>query len=189
MFRRIAVGDIMTRNFAAIKPSNNLQQCARDMVKKRVNSILITERKKLLGILTARDILWAMTKKPNINLKDVKVMDIATRKVAVIKPSADIVQALNKMKKYSFRKLPVLLKGEVVGMLTIKDILRVDPSIYAEIGGLSGVREETKKLRKLAKVEEDEYDSEGPCEECDSFAPLLRVEGRLLCPDCRDELF
>ena len=187
MFHRIAVGDVMTRNFASTRPATSLHTCAKLMVKKRINSLPLTEGKKLVGFLTARNILWTLTKKPKIDLGKVKAIDIAVRKVAVIKPSADIGQALHKMKKYGFRRLPVLSRGELVGIITLKDILRMDPNLYPEIGDLNNVKEEARKLGKLSVPEE--WDAEGLCDECDSFAPLLKMEGRLLCPDCRDELF
>ena len=191
MIRRVAVGDIMTRNFTCVTPQANLLNASKKIVKERLNNIIIAEGKKLKGILTTRDILWAVIKKPKLNLKDIKVMDVATRKVAVIKPSADVLQALNKMKQYGFRRLPVLSKGEVVGIVTLKDILTVDPSLYHQLGELADIREESIKLKKLAQAQTDtdSYDTEGICDECEAFAPLLKVEGRLLCPDCRDELY
>jgi len=187
MFRRIAVGDVMTRNFVGVKTSTNLQQCAKEMVKQRVNSLLIIEEKKLKGILTARDLLWTITKKPNLDLRELKAIDIASKKLAVIKPSADIGQALNKMRNHGFRRLPVMSKGKLLGIITLKDLFRVDPNILSQAGELEIIREEAEKLKKLAQPEE--WDAEGLCVECNTFAPLLRVENRLLCPDCREELY
>ena len=187
MFRRIAVGDIMTRNFAHVKPSTSLNLCSKEMVKKRLNSLILMEKGKLKGILTARDILWVLTKKSNLDLRKFNAIDVATKKVAVIKSSANIGQALHKMKKYGFRRLPVLSRGEVVGMLTIKDIMRIDPTVYREIDQMKDVREENRKLERLATREE--YDVQSFCEECDSFSTLLRMEGRLLCTNCRNDLF
>jgi CBS domain-containing protein len=184
---RVAVGDLMTRQFAAIKPSDNLQKASKEMINKKVNSLLVTNGKKLLGIITARDILWAMTKKPNLSLESISVMQIATKKMAVIKPSSDLSQAINKMKQYGFRRLPVISKGNVVGMVTLKDILKVDPSLYAELGQLSSIKEESLKLKKISQSEE--YELEGICEECDAFSSLLKVDGRTLCLDCRYEMY
>lgn len=183
---RVAVGDVMTRNFVSVSPEMNLLNCAREMVKRRVDSLLIARGKKLVGIITSRDILWAITKKPGLNLKDMKVVDIATKKVAVIKPSSDISQALHKMKKYGFRRLPVLTKGDLVGLLTLKDILRIDPTLYNQLGELASIKEETQKLNKLRT---DEIETDGICEECEAFSTLLKVDGRMLCPDCREELY
>ncbi len=185
MQRRVAVGDIMTRKFARISPSTDLHKCAKEMVKNRVNSLLVTNDNKLTGIITARDIMWVMVKKPNVNLTDIKVLDIATKKIAVIKPSADISQALHKMRQFGFRRLPVISKGVLVGIVTLKDILRIDPSLYNYLGELADIREESEKLRNISSSTE----TEGLCEICGAFSDLLKVEGRYLCPDCRDEMY
>jgi len=186
MTKRIAVGDAMTRNFVSVSPNTNLLKCARDMVKNRVNSLLISDDNKLSGIITARDILWTITKKPSIKLDEMIVSEIATKKIAVIKPSADISEALNKMKLYGFRRLPVLLKGKLVGIITLKDILRIDPGLYNQLGELAQIREETEKLKKTSRYS---WPIEDLCHECGTFAELLKVEGRLLCSDCREELY
>jgi len=183
--RKIAVGDVMTRDFFSATPSSNLHKCAKLMVKNRATSLLITEGTKLRGILTANDILWAITKKPRLNLKAVRVIDVATRKVAVIKPSADISQALRKMRSFNFRRLPVLSRGEVIGVVTIKDILRIEPSLYTETGEFADIREEERKLKETNVA----WPSEGLCESCGAFSELLKVYDQLLCIDCREELY
>lgn len=183
--RRIAVGDIMTRNFVSAKPSESLHDCAKKLARERVNSLMITEGKKLIGILTARDILWAITKKPSIDLKKLRAIEIATRKVAVIKPSADLSQALRKMKALNFRRLPVLSRGEVIGVLTLKDILRIEPELYSEIKEFTEIREEERKVKEA----NESYPLEGFCDNCGTFSDLLKVYDKLLCPDCREELY
>ncbi len=183
--RRLAVGDIMTRNFVSVGPLTNLLDCAKKLVKERLNTLLIVEKSRLLGILTSRDILWALIKKININLKEIRAIDVATKKVAVIKPSADMSQALDKMKILNFRRLPVLSKGNIIGVITLKDILRVEPSLYSELGELARIREEEKKLSYMKEV----YPLEGLCENCGAFAEILKVDNKLLCQDCRDELY
>lgn len=183
--RRLAVGDVMTRNFIAVRPSTHLLDCAKEMVKKRVNSLLISENSKLVGILTQKDILWAITKKPNINLKSIKAIDIAARKVAVIKPSAELSEAFRKMKRFNFRRLPVISKGRLVGMLTLNDILKIEPTFYQDVGDLVDIKEESKKLKQV----DVEWPLEGLCEECGQFGDLLKVYDRLLCADCREELY
>ena len=183
--RRIAVGEIMTRNFVSVNPQTNLLKCSKEMVKNRVTSLIIKENMRLKGILTSTDILWAITKKPGLNLKEVNAIDVATRKVAVIKPSSDIGQALRKMKVYNFRRLPVLSKGEIIGVITLKDILRISPDLYSELGELGEIREESRKLKQT----EAKWPSEGLCENCGAFSELLKVYDQLLCPDCREELY
>lgn len=183
--QRIAVGDVMTKNFVSVAPSDDLLLCAKQLVKNNVSSLLVVEQNSLKGILTSDDILWAITKKQNLNLKEVRAIDIATRKVAVIKPSADIMQAFEKMKSLDFRRLPVLSKGNVIGVITLKDILRVDPSLYADSGELFNLREEERKLTEAKK----KWPLEGFCDNCGAFSNLLKVYNKVLCADCREELF
>lgn len=183
--RRIAVGDIMTRNFVFIEPEMSVYNCAKTIVKNKVNTLPIVNGKRLLGILTARDILWAIVKQPSVNLKKLRAIEIATRKVAVTKPSADILQALNKMKAYNFRALPVISNGEIIGMVTLKDILRIEPELYKEIGELAQIKEEERKLGETNR----EWPLEGFCDNCGAFSELLKVYDRVLCEDCREEMY
>jgi len=176
----------MTRNFVSAKPDSSLYECAKLMAKERVDSLVITEGRRLVGMITSRDILWALTKKQNVDLSKIRSIDVAARKLAVIKPSADINQAIKKMQDSNFRRLPVISRGEIMGVVTLKDILAIEPEIYSEIQSvLDDVREGERK-REQARTE---WPFEGLCENCGSFADLLRVETQLLCPDCRDELF
>jgi CBS domain-containing protein len=183
--RRIAVGDIMTKDIISVTPESNLQDCVKKMAKERVDSLLVTNQKKLIGILTARDILWTLTKKPSTDLKNIKTVDIATKKLAIIKPSADLSQAIKKMQSLNFRRLPVMSKGDVIGVITLKDILRVAPELYEEISNFIDVREEDRKLLDT----KEEYPEEGFCDHCGAFSELLKVYDNLLCPDCREELY
>jgi len=156
------------------------------MARERVDSILLTDREHLLGILTARDILWAITKKSGLDLKKIRGIDISARKLAVIKPSADISQALEKMRASNFRRLPVLAHGKIIGVVTLKDILAVEPDLYAEMRAVMGdIKEEGRKLEQA----ETDWPLEGLCENCGAFSDLLSIDGNLLCPDCRDEMY
>lgn len=184
--RKISVGDIMTRNYVSASPSDSLHECAKKMARQRVDSLLITNKTRLVGILTSRDIIWAITKKPGLDLKKIKGIQVATKKLAVIKPSSDISQALEKMKASNFRRLPVISHGELLGVITLKDILAIAPELYGETRFLfDQIREEESKInRAAAKVP-----FEGLCENCGAFSDILKVEGQLLCPDCREELY
>ncbi|MFH1521458.1 MAG: CBS domain-containing protein, partial [archaeon] len=57
------IGDLMTRDFTHVSPNMNLRDCAKMMIKKRVGSLIIKEGDILKGILTEKDIVWAISKK------------------------------------------------------------------------------------------------------------------------------
>lgn len=187
MLERIAVGDIMTRNPVSVSPSDSLIDCAKTMIKHDVGSVLVTHKGKLLGIITQKDLLARAMKRSRRDLKSTKAVDICTRKTAVVKPSAALTEAFEKMRYYGFRRLPVIANGIVVGMLTLKDLLAVDPNLYTRAGELRDLREESEKMRRTSELED--VPIEGLCEECGALSDLIKVENKLLCPDCRNELY
>lgn len=184
--RRISVGDVMTQRLVTCSPDHSIFDCAKKMNKEKLNSILITDSNRLIGILTSRDILRTLTKNTNQNMKTIKAIEIATKKLAVIKPSADIAQALEKMRASNFRRLPVISNGELIGVITLKDILAIEPQLYHETRTLmDDIKEESKKFEQSGIA----YPLEGLCENCGAFSDLLKVQGSLLCHDCREELY
>jgi CBS domain-containing protein len=183
--RRISVGDVMTRNVITASPESSLHACAKLMAKENISALPVTIKKRLIGIITAGDIFRAITKNPGMDLRKEKCMGLASKKIAVLKPSMDISQAIEKMKSLGFRRLPVISNGELLGVVTLKDILSVEPSLYVETENfMDEIKEAGLKESRSSK----EWPLEGLCDNCGAFSELLNVEGKLLCIDCREEL-
>jgi len=96
-----------------------------------------------------------------------------------------LYEALARMKKLKFRRLPVVVNGNVIGMLTLKDILRIEPALFADINFADKIREESEKLKRMRNVR---WIKEGMCEECGNFNILYKVDDRLLCEPCKEEM-
>lgn len=148
----IKVGDVMTRNFYYCSPDVELLEAIKVMAKNRVGSLIVKKADKLMGILTERDILWALSKKGNI--KGVKVSQVMTKRVIGISPNKDIYDAIIKMKKKKIRRLPVLEKNKLVGIITWKDILKIAPTLFDLLVEEIKIREEEEKLKKAGNIEE-----------------------------------
>jgi CBS domain-containing protein len=175
----IKVGDLMTRNFIHVSPDTDLRQCAKTMVKKRVGSLIIKDGEKLKGILTEKDIIWAIVKKSKKDLKNIKAKDLMKRKVVTIKPGADITEAIRKFKKKKIRRLPVVERGRLIGFITSKDVLKIDPGLFQLIAQTIKIKEETQKLKRRRTVRK-----QGICEECGEFDILYKSEAQVLCETC-----
>ena len=180
----ISVGDLMTRNFIWVGPETDLKKCAKTMIKKRVGSLIIKDGDKLRGILTEKDIVWAVVKKSKKDLGKILAKDLMKRKVISIKPSADITEALNRIKRKKIRRLPVVENKKVIGMLTIKDILKIDPGLFELIVETHKIREETEKLKK-GKVKKGRRP--GICQECGDYELLSKDGGGWICESCYDK--
>lgn len=181
----IKVGDIMTRNLVAVKPTTSLQECTKVMIKNKTGSVIVKDGQKLTGIIAERDIIWAMMKKGAENLKNIKAEDIAIKKVATIKPSADMYEALQRMKSLKFKRLPVVVEGNVIGMITWKDILKMEPALFEDINNVMRIKEESEKFKRMKG---ERWVKESLCEECGNFDLLYKVDNRLLCSPCKELL-
>ena len=191
----IKVGDVMTRNFVRINPSTNLSKCADKMVKSRVGSLIITEKGALRGLLTNNDILRTVTEKKDISR--ISAESIMSKKVPTIKPERDLFDAILLMNKKKTRQLPVSNSRKVLGMLTFKDIIRIEPTLLDTMQNLSEIREAKSKheatgirayRERKALASGLTWIREGECNECGEHGLLYNMEGDLLCEDCRDDL-
>ena len=184
----ILVADIMTRDPVTIGPGATLLDCAKMMVKKKVGSLLIVHEKKLLGFIDEKDILWAMIKKSKDDLSRIIALDIAPRKIGTINPFISIKEAVKKMKKLKFERLPVIHNGELVGIITVKDILVFYPGLFSELDEMSVIREEYKKLLRVKTAQIIPRTRDGICEECGKRDILFKVNGMLMCESCRSKI-
>ena len=184
--KKILVSDIMTRMPITIGPNANLLECAKKMVRKRVGSLPIIDKKRLIGFISQQDVLWALIKKSKQDLSKIKAIEISPKKIATIKPSFTIQETIKKMKKLKFEKLPVIYNKEFVGVITVKDILNFNPEFYPEIDEFAQIKEETQKLKRIKKLKSTMH--EGICEECGNQDILFRINGMLICESCKNTM-
>jgi len=176
------VGDAMTIHPVTVRKETTLKECADIMAEKHVGSLLIEEKGKIVGIVTEQD----MVRKAMANLLDpasTPVKKIMEKELLTISPKKDIYDALKIMRDYNIRHLPVLDKGNFVGFLTIKDILKIQPQLFELIVEKFELREEVRK----PVFGGDE--NEGVCEVCGNYSSHLEeVNGSKVCPQCKDTL-
>lgn len=185
---KILVADIMTRDPITAGPDDCLLSCAKKLISRRVGSVVLVENKKLKGFLSQRDILWAAVKKPNTSLSKIKAKDVSPKKILTIKPDATVQEALKKMNKFGFERLPVVKDGFLVGMITAKDILNFKPELYPELEEFAQIREEAEKLKRIQTTKSREIVKDAICEECGERGLLYRVNGMLICDSCHFEI-
>lgn len=187
---RILVSDVMTREPVTINSNASLLDCAKKMARSRVGSLLIVDKKKLAGFITQRDILWAFIKKPKADLSKIMALDISPKKIVTIKQNANLKEAISKMNKTKFDRLPVVNGNELIGIVTAKDILNFHPEVYPELEEVSKIKEEEEKLKRIKKLTDSDSAIvvDGICEECGQRDSLYRVNGMLVCESCRNSI-
>jgi CBS domain-containing protein len=112
----------MSRDLLSVEPGLSLTEVAKRMVAKDVGAVLVTEGKRLVGILTERDVLRAVARGID---ERTTVADWMTRDPETLEPEESTQHAAVLMIHGGFRHLPVTENDEVVGMLSIRDLMRV----------------------------------------------------------------
>jgi CBS domain-containing protein len=112
----------MSRDLLSVEPGVTLTEVAKRMVDKDVGAVLVMEGERLVGILTERDVLRAVAR----GIDDsTTVADYMTRNPETLEPDESTEHAAVLMIHGGFRHLPVTDGDEVVGMLSIRDLMRV----------------------------------------------------------------
>ena len=112
----------MSRDLLAVGPDLALGEVAQRMVAKDVGAVLVMEGERLVGILTERDVLRAVAEGID---DDTVVADWMTRDPETLAPDESTQHAAVLMIHGGFRHLPVAENDEVVGMLSIRDLMRI----------------------------------------------------------------
>lgn len=127
--RVLPVNEVMVTDVLKVTPNTLITIAAKRMASRNVGSVLVVSRKKVLGIITERDILARVIAK-GINFRRLPVKRIMSSPVVTIKQDMDLMEAAELMRKRGIRRLPVVDdNGNVVGLLTATDIIRVAPEI------------------------------------------------------------
>ena len=124
----IKVIDAMTKQPIDISPQSTVIECTRLMLDRHVGSLLIKEGEKLLGFLTERDLVRMISL--GIDPRVTEVKRIMTTRMVTISPEKDIYEAITLMNKENLRRLPVILNERIIGLITLRDILTIQPTLF-----------------------------------------------------------
>jgi CBS domain-containing protein len=113
---------VMSRNLLTVSPDVSLTEVAERMVSRDVGAALVTQGERLVGILTERDVLRAVARGTP---ESTVVADLMTSDPETMEPDESTEHAAVLMIHGGFRHLPIVEGEEVVGMLSIRDLMRV----------------------------------------------------------------
>ena len=118
------VRDAMSTDVLTIGPDHTLRDAAKRMSSRRVGAAVVLDGDQdQPGILTERDILGAVGQGQDVDVE--RVADHLTSDIVVAHPEWGLEKAAAAMVAGGFRHLVVCEGPEVVGMLSVRDIVRV----------------------------------------------------------------
>jgi CBS domain-containing protein len=112
----------MTRDLLTVAPGDELGDVIRQMAERNVGAVLVVDGDRLVGILTERDVLRAVASADDLGRA---VRERMTHNPDTIESTDSVEHAAVLMIHGGFRHLPVVDGGVPVGILSIRDLVRV----------------------------------------------------------------
>jgi CBS domain-containing protein len=113
----------IARSLVKIDENASVFEAAKMMVETNRGSVVVTRGGKSIGILTERDILRKVVSKA-LNPTSTKVKEAMTSPPTTIEQSRPLREAIDLMNRKRLRRMLVTEKDEIVGIFTLRDILR-----------------------------------------------------------------
>jgi len=111
-----------TPDLFAVAPDVPVIDAIRLMAEKRIGAVLVMDGARLAGILSERDYARKIVLEGRSS-KDTPVHAIMTAEVVTVAPEATVPACMQVVTKHRIRHLPVVEAGQVVGMISIGDLV------------------------------------------------------------------
>jgi len=107
------------------KSSDNVRDVVKMMSEKNVGAVAVLDSGRLVGIFSERDLMKRVVA-AGLNPERTQVGNVMTKELVVGRPSDDINDALQKMHSIGCRHLPIVDSGNLIGMISLRDLLEID---------------------------------------------------------------
>ena len=132
-FDKITVKEIMSKNLISVSPTERIIHARRQMIEEHVGRLPVVDEGELVGMITSKDLMRAFIefrksvpeKYQKSQIKDLLVEDIMSKNPTFVSKDLSITEVSNIIMETGFNGLPVVEDGEVVGIITQTDILRL----------------------------------------------------------------
>jgi predicted transcriptional regulator len=124
------VGDAITKGFESCQTDCTIVEAAEKMVIKVTHTVVVENKiGKPLGLITGGDIVKSIAKKLT---PKTKIEEIVSKELITVDAGEDIIDAATLMNDKNIKRLGVMEKGELIGILTANDVLKYSPKILHE---------------------------------------------------------
>ncbi|UCC33659.1 MAG: CBS domain-containing protein [Candidatus Bathyarchaeota archaeon] len=119
------IKDVMVEEVIVVNAGTRVKDAVELMNRNEIGCLIVERKGSPIGIMTERDILKKIicqSKDP----EEVQVSEIMSKPLVVGKIDMDLETAARLMLKRNLKKLPIVNGNELVGLITLTDIVRVD---------------------------------------------------------------
>jgi len=122
------VKEIMTRQVITIEADASVFDACMIYKEKKVGCLVVIKGENCIGIVTERDLI-ERTICQQRNPEHTKIREIMSQNIKVVSSLDTVEKALETMKQYKIKKLPVISSEKVVGIITVTDIAKARPDL------------------------------------------------------------
>jgi CBS domain-containing protein len=121
---------LMNPEIVTVAPETSVNEVARLMMEKNIGSVAIAEGGKIVGIVTDRD----FTRCAAMEKRASKAAELMSSPVITVDHRENVLDIARKMGDHNIRHIFVERDGEIVGIISLRDILKIIPeAIYCYI--------------------------------------------------------
>jgi CBS domain-containing protein len=118
-----AILDTKGHQIESVEPDAKLSAAIKTLAERKIGAVLVISQGRIEGILSERDIVRVIGERGAAAL-DEPVSAVMTRKVVSCKQADTVAAIMEMMTSGKFRHLPVVEDGQVVGLISIGDIVK-----------------------------------------------------------------
>jgi signal-transduction protein with cAMP-binding, CBS, and nucleotidyltransferase domain len=176
---KMIVREAMSSPVFSVSEESDITEVAKLMREHKLGAIVVNNTEgQPVGIVTERDIVLRVVA-DGMSPHGVNAGHVMSSPLRVVKAETPIVDAMKMMDKLNIRRLGVTYKGQLVGIISHKDIIRIIPTIMEIVRENSKINGATNGFSPSTV---------GYCDRCETYSMNLRaVDGEFLCEDCRAE--
>ena len=144
----LRVEDVMITEVITIDENASVKDAANIMNKYEIGSLIAVRKGKAIGIITERDLLKRVIVDAK-NAKKTKVSEAMSSPLEVIAAGTDLEEAIRLMFQKKIKKLPVVDKKRLVGLVSLTDIARCQPALMKILKTFAAAQDTPKSMKKV----------------------------------------
>jgi CBS domain-containing protein len=117
------VAEVMTKGVKTVESGRTFEDSLTLMVANDIGCVVVTEKGSPVGIFTERDVLRRAAQ--GQERLQIAMKDVMSKPLVTIAPTATIWEAMESMSASKIRHIPVVDGGDLVGILTQRDLFRL----------------------------------------------------------------
>lgn len=146
----LKIEDIMVEEVITVEVDATVMKAVKLMNKHEIGCLIVTKNRKPIGILTERDLLKRVLAKFR-DPEKIRVGEVMSAPLMFVDLNMNVEDAVKFILKEEIKKLPVVRKGKLLGLVTLTDLVRFQPQMASLLKKLSAM-ELPSPPRRLKKV-------------------------------------